>query len=104
MPRGPQRANSLAISGFLAPFVAAGTTGILILGFGEGITSFRGAVLYLTIVPLILLTGIICSLKSIPLIEKLGDKDYAFSGLTLNILFLMVHILSVIYYSFFQVP
>jgi hypothetical protein len=98
MNRGSQKANSLAIAGFLAPFVAAGITGILILGFGEDVTSFRVSILYLTIVPLVLLTGLVFSLKSIPLIEKLGDRDYAYSGLTLNILFLIVYITSVAYF------
>jgi hypothetical protein len=99
-PRGSQKPNNLAIAGFLAPFAAAGISGILILGFGEDVTSFRVSILYLTIVPLVLLTGLICSLRSIPLIEKLGDRDYAYSGLTLNILFLIVYITSVIYFLF----
>jgi len=99
-PRGPRKANSLAIAGFLAPFAAAGITGILILGFEEDITSSWVSILYLTIVPLGLLTGVILCLKSIPLIEELGDKDYAYSGLTLNILFLIVYIISVIYFFF----
>jgi hypothetical protein len=99
-PRGLQKPNSLAIAGFLAPFAAAGITGILILGFGEEIASLRVSILYLTIVPLVLLTGLMLSLKSIPLIEKLGDRDYAYSGLTLNILFLIVYIISVIYFFF----
>jgi hypothetical protein len=96
--RGSQKANSLAIAGFLAPFAAAGIAGILILGFGEEITSSRVSILYLTIVPVALLTGLILCLKSIPLIEELGDKDYAYSGLTLNILFIIVYITSLIYF------
>jgi hypothetical protein len=98
MPRGTQKPNSLAIFGFLAPFVAAGIAGVLVLGFGKEVTSFGVAILYLTIIPLVLVTGIVLSLKSIPLIQKLGDGDYAYSGLTLNILFLIVHIASVIYF------
>ena len=98
IPRGSQKANSLAIAGFLAPFAMAGITGILILGFEEDITSSWVSIIYLTIVPLGLLTGIILCLKSIPLIEELGDKDYAYSGLTLNILFLVVYIISVVYF------
>ncbi len=97
-PRGSQKPNSLAIAGFLIPFAAAGITGILILGFGEDVTSLRVSILYLTIVPLVLLTGLVFSLKSIPLIEQLGDRDYAYSGLTLNILFIIVYITSVIYF------
>lgn len=97
--QGSQKPNSLAIAGFLAPFVAAGITGLLILAIGEHVTSSSVAsILYLTIVPLVLLTGLVSSLRSIPLIEKLGDRDYAYSGLTLNILFLIVYITSLIYF------
>ena len=99
---GPQKPNTLAIAGFLTPFVAAGITGLLILGLGEDIKSFKISVLYLTIVPLIFLAGLFFSLKSIPLIEKLGDKDYAYSGLVLNVLFFIVYITSLIY--FFSSP
>ena len=99
---GSQKPNTLAIAGFLTPFVAAGITGLLILGLGEDIKSFEISVLYLTIVPLIFLTGFFFSLKSIPRIEKLGDKDYAYSGLVLNVLFFIVYITSLIY--FFSSP
>jgi len=97
-PHGSQKPNSLAIAGFLAPFIAAGITGALILWLGEDVTSSWISILYLTVVPLALLTGLMCSLKSIPLIETLGDRDYAYSGLTLNILFLIVYITSLIYF------
>ncbi len=96
---GTQKPNTLAIAGFLAPFVAAGITGLLILCLGEDIKSFKISLLYLTIVPLILLAGLFFSLKSIPLIQKLGDKDYAYSGLVLNLLFLVVYVTSLIYFS-----
>lgn len=96
---GVQKPNTLAIAGFLTPFVAAGITGLLILGLGEDIKSFKISILYLTIVPLILLAGLVFSLKSIPLIQKLGDKDYAYSGLVLNLLFLVVYVTSLIYFS-----
>ena len=99
---GSQKPNSLAIAGFLAPFVAAGITGLLLLGLGEGLRPFNISITYLTITPLILLTGIILSLKSIPLIQEFGDRDYAYSGLILNILFLIVYVTSLIY--FFSPP
>jgi len=96
---GCQKPNSLAIAGFLAPFAAAGITGLLILAIGEHVTSSPvSSILYLTVIPLVLLAGLFCSLKSIPLIEKLGDRDYAYAGLTLNILFLIVYITSVIHF------
>jgi len=47
---------------------------------------------------LIMLTGVVSSVKSIPLIEEKGDKDYAYSGLTLNLLFMLVYITSLIYF------
>lgn len=99
---GFQKPNSLAIAGFLAPFVAAGITGLLLLGLGEDLKPFKVSIAYLTITPLILLTGIVLSLKSIPLVQELGDKDYAYSGLILNILFLIVYATSLIY--FFSSP
>ena len=99
---GSQKPNGLAIAGFLAPFVAAGITGLLLLGLGEDLKPFKVSIAYLTITPLILLTGIILSLKSIPLVKELGDKDYAYSGLILNILFLIVYVTSLIY--FFSSP
>jgi len=99
---GSQKPNSLAIAGFLAPFVAAGITGLLLLCLGEDLKPFKVSIVYLTITPLILLTGIVLSLKSIPLVQELGDKDYAYSGLILNILFLIVYATSLIY--FFSSP
>ena len=97
-----QKPNGLAIAGFLAPFVAAGITGLLLLAVGEDLKPFKVSIAYLTITPLILLTGIVLSLKSIPLVEEFGDKDYAYSGLILNILFLIVYVTSLIY--FFSSP
>ena len=99
---GFQKQNGPAIAGFLAPFVAAGFTGLLLLSLGEDLKPLKVSIAYLTVTPLILLTGIVLSLKSIPLVQKFGDKDYAYSGLTLNILFLIVYITSLIY--FYSLP
>jgi len=96
--QGLPKPNSLAIAGFLSPFGAAGIAGGLILWFGEKMASFHASLFYLTLVPLVLVTGLVCSLKSIPLIAKLGDGDYAYSGLTLNILFLILYLISVLYF------
>ena len=95
---GFQKPNNLAIAGFLAPFVAAGITGLLLLGLGEDLKPFKVSIAYLTITPLILLTGIVLTLKSIPLVQELGDKDYAYYGIILNILFLIVYVTSLIYF------
>lgn len=97
MGAGQQKPNSRAIAGFLAPFGAAGITAGLVLGFGKGLASPFGLILYVTIVPLLLVAGLILSLRSIPFIQTLGDKDYAYSGLTLNLLFLIVHLTSLLY-------
>jgi len=98
MRQGLQKPNSLAIAGLLAPFAAAGIAGALILWYGKEVTTCAASMVYLTVVPLILITGLVLSLKSIPLIQKRGDKDYAYSGLTLNVLFLIFFAMSVIYF------
>jgi hypothetical protein len=51
---------------------------------------------------LIMLAGLISSIKSIPLIEEKDDKDYAYSGLTLNILSVCIYVTSLFY--FFLTP
>jgi hypothetical protein len=95
-----RKTNHLAVAGFVLPFFAAGLTGVLLLIWQEDFESLKFSALYLTIVPLIMLAGLISSLKSIPLIEEKGDKDYAYSGLTMNVLFLCVYIFSLIYFFF----
>jgi hypothetical protein len=47
-------------------------------------------------VPIILVAGLAAAIRSIPRIKDLGDKDYAYSGLTLNIVFLAVYVFSVV--------
>jgi len=39
-------------------------------------------------------------LSALFVIEEKGDKDYAYSGLTLNLLFMLVYITSLIYFIF----
>lgn len=95
-----RKTNHLAIAGFLLPFVAAAVMGALLLIVREDLRSLKFAVPYLTVIPAILLGGFISSLKSIPLIPERDDKDYAYSGLTLSILFLVVYITSLIYFIF----
>ncbi len=82
----------------MLPFVAAAVTGILILIDRGDFNLLRFSIPYLTIVPLVLLSGLVSSLKSIPLIPERGDKDYAYSGLTLNFLFTGVYVVSLIYF------
>ncbi len=95
---GFRKTNNRAIAGFLLPFVAAGLASVLVLGFEEDSLPFQLWVPFLTVVPMILILGLALSLKSVPFIEKLGDKDYAYSGLVLNIFFILFYIASLIYY------
>ena len=99
MTNGLKKANSLAIAGFLAPFVAAGVLCGLLLIAGDDFKSSRVFLIYQLIIPLVLITGIVLGIKSIPHIPELGDKDYAYTGLFLSIFFLGVFVLSLIYLS-----
>ncbi|MBW2285538.1 MAG: hypothetical protein JRF65_13170, partial [Deltaproteobacteria bacterium] len=87
-------------AGFLIPFAAAGLTGTLSLAGGNDFYDLKYSLFYLVLVPLILLTGLAASIKSMPRIKDQGDKDYAYSGLTLNIVFLAVYVLSVLVFLF----
>jgi hypothetical protein len=93
-----RKTNNRAIAGFLLPFVAAGLASVLVLGFDKDSLPFQLWVPFVTVIPLILILGLTLSLKSIPFIEKLGDKDYAYSGLVLNIFFILFYIASLITY------
>lgn len=103
MGRELRKTNHPAIAGFLLPFVAAAVTGALLLIVKEDLKSLKFSIPYLVLVPMILLGGLVSSLKSIPLIPERGDKDYTYSGLTLNILFLVVYVISLLYF-FFSLP
>jgi len=82
----------------MLPFVAAGVAAALVLGFEEEALPFPLWLPFITVVPMILVLGLVLSLNSFPFIEKLGDKDYAYSGLVLNIFFILLYITSLIYY------
>jgi len=99
MTNKPKKANSLAVAGFLAPFVAAGVLCGLLLITRDEFKSSKIFIIYQIAIPLILITGIVLGIKSIPHIPELGDKDYAYTGLFLSIFFLVVFILSLIYFS-----
>jgi len=103
MGRELRKTNHPAIAGLLLPFVAAAVTGALLLIVREDLKSLKFSIPYLVLVPMILLGGLVSSLKSIPLIPERGDKDYAYSGLTLNIFFLVVYVTSLLYF-FFSLP
>ena len=95
---GFRKANNRAIGGFLLPFLAAGLASLLVLSGEDEFLSPRFWIPFVTIIPLILLLGLFLSIKSISFVEALGDKDYAYSGLILNIFFIILYIISVIYY------
>ena len=89
-----KKTNHRAVAGFLMPFAAAGLTGGLLLLVEDGAMSLAFLIPYLSVVPLALICGLILSIQSIPLIEELNDKDFAYSGLTLNLLFLTLYVIS----------
>ena len=99
MPNGLKKANTLAIAGFLAPFIAAGITCGLLLIAGDEFKSSGVFLIYQLAIPSVLITGVVLGVKSIPHIPELGDKDYAYSGLFLSIFFLVVFLLSLSYLS-----
>jgi hypothetical protein len=96
--KGFRKTNHRAVAGFLLPFLAAGSASLFVL-YAEGgdFGSFRFRLLFLTTIPLILILGLVLSILSIPRIKDLGDKDYAFSGLVLNIFFILIYIVSLVY-------
>jgi hypothetical protein len=94
-----RRTNHFAIAGFLAPFISGAIFCILLLIAEDTLRTSPIFPVYLIFIPLTLLVGIVFSIKSIPLIEEKGEKDYAYAGLVLNLFFLSVYILSLIYFS-----
>ncbi len=78
--------------------MAAGLASVLVLGFDKDSLPFQLWVPFVTLIPLILILGLTLSLKSLSFIEKLGDKDYAYSGLVLNIFFILFYFASLLYY------
>jgi hypothetical protein len=93
-----KKSNNLAVLGFLVPFVGAAITGGLVLVVKKDFDSPKFLIPYLSLVPFVLLCGLVCSIRSIPLIPDLGDKDYAYAGVTLSILFIIIYISSILYF------
>jgi hypothetical protein len=91
------RTNHPAIVGFLLPFLAAGVSSAQVL-YGRGdYTSFVSRAVFSALIPLMLGAGLYASLRSLPLIPEKGDKDYAYSGLVLNIFFILLYLFALIY-------
>ena len=80
--------NKLAGVGFFLSLMGAEVMALLIYFDQKNYISFKFALPYLIIVPLIQMAGLVSSLKSIRYVEEWGDKDYAQGGLFLNIFFL----------------
>ena len=59
--------------------------------------SFRFLITFLGVIPVLLAAGVFLSVKSIALIEEKGDKDYAYSGLVLNLFFALLYLASLVY-------
>jgi hypothetical protein len=97
-PFAVRETNHHAIAGFLLPFCATGIAAWAVLAAGEDRFTLIFDILFLGVIPVILIGGLIFSLRSIPLIAQRGDKDYAYSGLTLNILFILMYLLSLFYF------
>jgi hypothetical protein len=92
-----RKANHPAIAGFLIPFLCAGFASFYVL-FGTGdYGSHLFFVSFLGVVPVLLAAGLFLSIKSSPLIEEKGDKDYAYSGLVLNFFFMLLYLASLVY-------
>jgi len=97
MERGIKKTNNRAIAGFLLPFVSAGIASGIILYKKGDVSSFGFWFPLVSIIPLILIFGLYLSIRSISYIQEFGDKDYAFSGLVINIFFLGMYIFGLIY-------
>jgi hypothetical protein len=92
-----RKTNHLAIAGFLLPFLAAALASFYVL-YGNGdYVSFRFKAVFFVLIPLILVTGFCFSIRSLALVGEKGDKDYAHSGLVLNIFFILFYLLSLVY-------
>jgi hypothetical protein len=101
-PRRFGKSNHPAIIGFLVPFAAAGIASVSVLWGWNNHSSFFFRLIFVAIIPLLLLFGLWLSIKSIPLIQEKGDKDYAYSGLVLNIFFILLYIFSAISIRYMQ--
>ncbi len=95
--RGFRKTNHPAIIGFLLPFVSAGLASVYVLCSPTDYASLRFRALFIVLIPLVLGLGLFLSIRSIPLIQEKGDKDYAYSGLVLNIFFILLYAFSFIY-------
>ena len=90
--------NKLAGVGFFLALVGIEVMGVLLYLGQDNYGSIRFSIPYLIIVPMIQITGLVSSIKSTFYIEEWGDKDFSQGGLVLNILFIFLYIISLIYF------
>jgi hypothetical protein len=95
-----EKTNHPAIEGFLMPFLSAGWASFTVLIGKWDYASSLFLISFLGIIPVLLAGGLLLSIKSIALIEEKGDKDYAYSGLVLNLFFSLLYLSSLIYCFF----
>lgn len=94
-----RKTNNRAVLGFMLPFLAMGiASGFVLWDRAHGLPVPVWVPL-LTLVPVLLIVGLLLSIKSIPLVQELGDKDYAYSGLVLNGFLILFLLVSILYYT-----
>jgi len=93
---GFRKSNHPAIIGFLMPFATAGIASVSVLWGWNDDSPLFFRLTFIVLIPLFLIFGLWLSIKSIPLIQAKGDKDYAYSGLVLNIFFILLYVFSAI--------
>lgn len=95
-----RKTNHPAIAGFLMPFLCAGFASFYVLFGKRDYASYLFLISFLGIIPVLIAAGLFLSVKSISFIEEKGDKDYAYSGLVLNLFFALLYLASLIYCFF----
>ena len=82
------------------PFLCAGFASFYVLFGKRDYASYLFLISFLGIIPVLIAAGLFLSVKSISFIEEKGDKDYAYSGLVLNLFFALLYLASLIYCFF----
>ena len=99
-----KKTNNRAVLGFLLPFLAMAVASATVLWFRAYGLPFPIWIPLVSVVPALLIVGLTLSIASIPFIEDRGDKDYAYSGLVLNVFLLVLFVCSILYSLFFASP
>jgi len=99
-----RRTNNRAVLGFLSPCLAMGIASVSVLWARSQDLPLSNWWPIVTLVPALLAGGTVLSITSIPRIDDLGDKDYAYAGLVLNLFLILLYLFGVIYALFFAAP